>query len=556
MRIVIFGFLLIVIMSCGSSEKANKHKGFSSSLDSKKFWYQKDWFLDKVPGISLEKWNKENKKSFKSSIIVAVLDTQIDTNHEDLKSQIWVNEKEIPNNGVDDDTNGYIDDVNGWNFVGKKNKGYLVWGNFEYVRIIRKWENYFKNKNESEFSGNDLINYNEFKRALSHLDYYKDYYENWNKSLKFEIDVYPVAKDSLRRFFPKENYTIKELDSLYKIYKINDKSFQERRDDNDRDLGALIDYMMVSFENDEKSVDDIIKVQVQMDSILQKNLNTAYNEREFIGDNQKILEKGYGNNNVSSYKKIQKHSTEVSGIIAANRNNKIGIQGFSNNIKIMPLSISISGDEHDKDIAMGIYYAVDNGAKVINMSFSKEFSLSKDWVFEAMKYAEQHNVLIVHCSGNNSYDIDTNPKYPNDNGYTNTSEVSQNFINVGSTSQRLDSTFVSTFSNYGKENVDLFAPGEEIYTTILDNKYDYDSGTSLSAPMVSGTAALIWLYYPNLSVQEVKKIILESGTSYDIEVLVPGGEGKKAPVSELSKSGKVLNVYNAMEMAKKMSKLK
>lgn len=176
---------------------------------------------------------------------------------------------------------------------------------------------------------------------------------------------------------------------------------------------------------------------------------------------------------------------------------------------------------------MAIYYAVDNGAKVINMSFGKEFSLHKEWVFEALKYAEKHNVLVVHVVGNEGENIDVSPRYPNDTAYDDANEVCGNFINVGSVSPKLDSAFVSGFSNYGKQNVDLFAPGDEIYTTSAGNDYVFDSGTSLAGPMVSGTAALVWLYYPKLTVQEVKHIILESGTAYDIEVIVPGTKDKK-----------------------------
>lgn len=269
-----------------------------------------------------------------------------------------------------------------------------------------------------------------------------------------------------------------------------------------------------------------------------------------------MLEKGYGNNRNGSYRRFQSHSTKVSGIIAGNRENNIGVKGFSDNIKIMPLNISPSGDEHDKDIAMAIRYAVDNGAKIINMSFGKQFSLRKDWVNEAIKYAELKNVLIIHSAGNTAKNIDENLAYPNDVNLSNNDEICSNFINVGSITKKTDSTFVSKTSNYGKKNVDLFAPGDQIYTAIPENKYEFDSGTSLAAPMVSGTAALIWLYYPKLTASEVKQVILDSGTAYDIDVLIPGGKGKKTKFSELSKSGKVLNVYNAMKMAEEMSSKK
>lgn len=561
---VILFFLFLI--SCKSThELTNSHKKL---ISKNKFtflelqtWYQKDYLLDGIPGISLDKWYHSNKKKPKEeSIIVAVIDTQIDINHEDLQGQLWINNKEIPNNGIDDDHNGYIDDVNGWSFIGTKSGGYVVWSNYEYVRIVREWGSLFKDKTESQIAAQNLNKYKEYHRALKMFDEKNTYYKRWFKSLNYKTSLYPLVKDTLKHFFPKEDYTYKQLDSLYKKYKTNDKKFGQRRDDNDRDLGALINCMMANLDMDQKNLEDIQDKQTQLDSVINKNLNIDYNERLLIGDNPNVLEKGYGNNNVSNnkvgHRSFQDHSTKMAGVIGANRRNNIGIKGIVQEVKIMPLNISPSGDEHDKDIAMAIRYAVDNGAKIINMSFWKEFSLHKEWVFEAMKYAEEHNVLLVHISGNDGFDIDKNPSYPNDNDFESFKEICSNFINVGSISHKLDSTFVSDFSNYGKQNVDLFAPGDEIYSTGAANSYKSDSGTSMAAPMVSGTAALIWLYYPNLTVQEVKQIILDSGTAYNIEVIVPGTKDKKVPFSELSKSGKVLNVYNAMQMAEKMSKKK
>ncbi|WP_157802113.1 S8 family peptidase [Flavobacterium sp. 1] len=524
-------------------------------------WHQKDYQQDTIPGISLDKWYSLNKKKPKSkSIIVAVIDTQIDLNHEDLQGQIWTNPNEIPNNGIDDDKNGYIDDINGWSFTGTKSGGYVVWNRYEYVRIVKDWESLFKNKTESQIGTQDLYKYKEYQRALKTLEEKDKYYQNWLKSLKHSVAIYPLVKDTLKHFFPKEDYTYEQLDSMYKKYKINDKRYRQRRDDNDKDLGALIDYMMGNLEVNEKTLEDIKDKEIQLDSVVNKNLNLNYNERLSIGDNPTILEKGYGNNKVSNTIKgvrtIQDHNTMVSGIIAANRNNSKGIKGIAQNVKVMPLNISPSGDEHDKDITMAIRYAVDNGAKIINMSFGKEFTMHKEWVYEAFKYAEKHNVLLVHSAGNDSQSVDENPSYPSDISYDGSKEMCNNFINVGSITHKLSSTFVSDFTNYGKQNVDLFAPGDKIYTTGAGNIYKTESGTSLAAPMVSGTAALIWSYYPNLTATEVKQIILDSGTAYDLEVLVPGIKDKKVPFSELSKSGKVLNVYNAMQMAEKVSKHK
>jgi cell wall-associated protease len=524
-------------------------------------WYHKDFIANNIPGISLNNFYQNNKRKPKlNNVVVAVIDTQIDLQHEDLQGQIWTNTKEILNNGIDDDKNGYLDDLNGWNFAGTKGGSYIYWGNFEYVRIVREWSPAFKNKTETEIEPKDILKYKEYQRAVKILDKESKYYKNYLKSLKYSLEVYPLAKDTLKYYFPKQDYKINQLDSMYKKYKINNKTYNQMRDDRDKDFGALIYQMKTKIENNTNSFDKIKDKESQLDSIVNKNLNIDYDERKFIGDNPTILEKGYGLNKVSmkikGIRTFQDHNTKVSGIIAANRDNNKGIQGFSNQIKIMPLVISYSGDEHDKDIAMAIRYAVDHGAKVINMSFGKEFSMHKEWVNEAFKYAEAHNVLIVHSAGNDSSNADENPSYPNDVDYDGKGEVCNNFINVGSINEKVDSTFVSSFSNYGKKNVDIFAPGDEIYTTSSENSYGFDSGTSLAAPMVSGTAALIWLYYPKLTASQVKQIILESGVSYDMEVIVPGTKDKKVKFSELSKSGKVVNVYNALLMAEKMSKRK
>ena len=544
-RLVVFVCLL---SSCGSKKKV--------VIDSKFYtenWHHFDFEKDKIYGISLQKlYNENTVKKNSNSIIVAVLDTQIDLNQEDLKDQIWVNKKEIPNNNIDDDKNGYVDDVNGWNFVGKPDGGYFSYGNFEYTRFVKKWDVYFKNK--KTVGVDSLEVFEEYKRAQAKLEKSIKYYTGWKKSLDFRIKHYQLVEDTINYFFPKKDYTVAKLDSLYQKFKINDKTFKQRRDDNDLDLGALIYYKKTDFETGIKVIGDHIDPSNQFDSIINKNLNINFVDREMIKDNPNKLEKGYGNNKLNLYKNLNYHSTVVSGTIAGIRNNNIGVKGFHDNIKIMPLSTSISGDEHDKDIANAIYYAVDNGAKIINMSFGKEFSLEKKWTFDAYKYAEEHNVLIVHISGNDKFDIDKNPYYPNDNDYINKKEIVGNFINVGSISKRTDSTMVSKFSNYGKENVDIFAPGEEIHVAKPYNEYGYDSGTSLAGPMVSGTAALIWLYYPNLTVHQVKNIILESGITIDKMVVKPGTKDEMVPFSDLCKTGKVLNTYNAMQLAKRISK--
>ena len=536
----------IIFSSCGYKN--------SVFIEQNRNWFQQN-FESKTPsGNSLQKLYDENIIINNSnSIIVAVLDTQIDLNHEDLKNKIWINQNEIVDNGIDDDNNGYIDDNNGWNFVGKPNSGYFRYWNFECARVFKKWDVYFKGKNS--VPDDSLEQFTEYKRAKILYEAEYKFYKNWLKSIVFIINNRPKVEDTLKYFFPKEDYTLSQLDSLYKKYKINDKKFKQRRDDNDQDLGALIDYMKSSIETGNRKLEDLIEQKNQKDSIVNRNFNIEINDRLLIRDNPDILEKGYGNNILNENQVQLIHSTEVSSIIGGQRN-KIGVNGFHNNIKIMPLCVSVSGDEHDKDIAMAIYYAVDNGAKVINMSFGKEFSLNQKWVSDAFKYAEEHNVLLVHGSGNNSFNVDVNRYYPSDLDYFNKKELLGNFINIGSISKRTDSTMVSPFSNYGKENVDIFAPGEEIHVAKPNNEYGYDSGTSLAGPMVSGTAALIWLYYPKLTVHQMKNIILESGVTIDKMVIKPGTTNEMVPFSDLCKTGKVLNTYNAFLLAKKISKQK
>ena len=547
MRIILF--LFVILTSCKSLQQND-----SKSLDK--------WHLEEsLNGIALEKWYKENFKEPNNQIIVATLDTQIDLNHEDLKSQIWVNKKEIPNNGIDDDNNGYIDDINGWNFLGTKSGNYIVWANFEYVRFIRKWQSTFEGKKKEDIEKKDLYNFWLYDWAVRMFEYNIKSYEFKQKSYDYDISIYSKARDTLKYYFPKEDYDYNQLASLYnKIKGKDNRTYHDMLMNNDNDFLALVYSFYSNYASNIIGLETLLDKKIQTDSILNKNLNLAYNERIFIDDNPDTLEVGYGHHNINlkinGIRSINTHNTEVSSVIASIRSNNKGIDGFSNNIKIMPLTISASGDEHDKDIANAIYYAVDNGAKVINMSFGKEFSLHKDWVFDAIKYAEKKKVLLVHCSGNNSKNIDKYHYYPNDVAYNKLPEVTNNFINVGSVSKRTDSTMVTPFSNYGKNNVDIFAPGEEIYVAIPDNKYKYDSGTSLAAPMVSGTAALIWLYYPNLTVAEVKNIILESGVTIDKMVIKPGTKDEMVHFSELCKTGKILNTYNAMKMAEEVSKRK
>jgi cell wall-associated protease len=538
---------IYLIMTCLFGESTFAQSGFINSktnvfkkeltVDEQKNWQHKDIILDSIPGLSLDRAYKELIKDKKAKeIIVAIIDTEIDINHEDLKEAVWFNKKEIPNNNIDDDRNGYIDDINGWNFLGNKKGESVLYNSLESVRIVRKFKKEFQGKSQQSIAKNRQSDFLLYQKALILFENLKKEYQDDVNYISMANKSYRKTVEVVKNYFPKDDYTIKKLDSLINLKK--DDKLLIRQFDNMKDV--------INFGISEKWLTDYQK---NLDHKKETN-SLEYNDRILIGDNiEDINDRNYGNNNVSKNAVFLKHGTEILGTLSSNRENNIGTKGFSNNIKIMSLAISAYGDENDKDIALAIRYAVNNGAKVINMSFGKSMSINQKWVFDAIKYAESKNVLIVAGAGNGGLETNyENPHYPNDNNFIN-KEVSNNYIVVGSITSKVNQNFVSNFSNYSKQNVDVFAPGSDVFLSIPENKYDFDSGTSLAAPMVSGTAALIWLYYPKLTAPQVKQIILDSGVSYDIEVIVPGSKDKKLKFSELSKSGKVVNVYNAMIMA-------
>ena len=529
MKFLLLFFTLILCYGCRVSDiisvKKEELKSLNNELNSVdlKDWHHKDIVKDSIPGISLDRAYQELiKKKKGKEIIVAVIDTQLDIKHQDLKQSIWINKGEIPNNNIDDDKNGYIDDVNGWNFIGLNKDSTIVTQNYDFIRIL----------NQKEINNKSNLFKDAEKEYLKHLKLIKDDKEY----IEFLINTHPKSKTALKKIFPKEDYTVTQLDSLYLI-----KS-------KDSILSKLI-YFMSDYKKynlSKKWINNYKKNIARKEKVLDKN----FDGRSVIGDNLLDLnDRNYGNNDVSKYSNLFVHGTWTSGLIPLKRENN-----SLNNIKIMPISVFCYGDEHDKDVALAIHYAVDNGAKIINFSSSKKFSLHNDWVNSALDYAMSNDVLFITSSGNENLNIDKMVNYPNDNKLN----VLNNFIVVSSSSNKVNQNLASYFSNYGQNNVDVFAPGENIYTTIPSNKYAFNSGTSLSVPITSKIAALIWSYYPKLKVHQVKEIILASGVSYDIDVEITGEDGKKklVPFKSLSKSGKIVNAYNALLYAKNYKKWK
>jgi subtilisin family serine protease len=517
-----------------------------------KNWQALDPNADKVLGISLQKaynyLGSNNKKA--TPIIVAVLDSGIDTTHEDLKNILWTNTKEIPGNGIDDDKNGYIDDVHGWNFLGGKNGQSVKRAPDERSRIYHKYKAKFGNplldtntmsisdkalfttwkKTESELNFSD-----EEKDQLKYVEMLASAFKKHDKVLKQEMNVTRYNRESLTQFIP-TSITGKEaklgLLSLHRLMQLDEHEL------NTYTIAQMEEYIegkTVAFGAKEKLPND------------ERSLIVRDNYYNF-------LDAYYGNNDIMG--PTPNHGTHVSGIIAASRNNGTGIDGVADAVKIMMVRVVPDGDEYDKDVALAIRYAVDNGAKVINMSFGKSYSPEKYWVDSAVVYAEQKDVLIVHSAGNENYNLDSTNVFPNPN-LTAFKKNAASFITVGASSDTLitASSIAADFSNYGKQNVDLFAPGVKIYSTLPGgNEYGNQDGTSMAAPIVSGVAAILRTYYPSLTAKQVKTILEKTvyTPTATAPCLQPGNSSIATPFGTLSKTGGIVNAYNAVVLANSM----
>jgi cell wall-associated protease len=542
------------LVSCASGPKITSEpipnlqnaKSKTSELtdDELEVWGSKDLLKDTIPGMSVDRAYQEIIKNYKGeSIIVAVLDSGIDIEHEDFEGVIWTNIDEIPENGIDDDKNGFVDDIHGWNFLGD-----VVEENLEYTRIVRDYQDKFEGKSESDISKDNLENFKLYKSAKAEYDKeltstnaslnryvtMNNQLQEAEESLKIELDVDELGIENLTAYEPEDDTSLNQKMLLLNVM----NNIGEDLDDIEDQLAQAMEY----FGNRTKY-----------------HFNLELNTRaEILGDDpDDFSTRFYGNNQVSGPnedKKDAKHGTHVAGIIAANRINDKGVKGVAGNVLIMPIRAVPDGDEYDKDIAMGIRYAVDNGAKVINTSFGKYFSTHPEWVMEAIAYAAENDVLIVNAAGNEGIDLDETRVYPNDETPENPINFVDNFINVGSITSEYGGNLVSGFSNYGDNSVDVFAPGSSIYATTPLNTYEFLQGTSMASPNVAGVAAMVRSIYPKLSAAQVKQILMESGLSTDQEVVLGGDPENTLPFDKISVSGKMVNMYNALILASKTKK--
>lgn len=507
-----------------------------------KNWSHSDLATDTIPGMSIKKAYEEVIPKRKGqTVIVGVIDSGVDIEHEDLNDVIWTNEDEIPNNGKDDDNNGYIDDIHGWNYLGD-----AVAMNLNYVRIYRDLKPKYDNIPTSSINAGDREEFELYKRAKA--EYEREYNEILGIKNQYEgiMQQLKTAHKAVSAKIGKVDYTREELNKM----PVTSEEMQQYK--------SYLLQVMSSIGNNVP--DAMAQLQEALDYYsgrLETHFNLNLNGRKIVGDDPHDLnDTDYGNNDVSGPdpKDHIKHGTHVAGIIAAERDNNTGIKGIANNVEIMVLRAVPDGDEFDKDIARAIRYAVDNGAKVINISFGKYFSSHPQWVFDAIKYAAENDVLIVNAAGNEGISLEETMVYPNDQTVGNPSEIAENFLSVGALDYRYGSNMVAAFSNFGKTNVDVFAPGTQIWSTTPNNEYEFLQGTSMAAPAVAGVAAVLRSYFPNLSAAQVKQVIMDSGLSTSATVVLGGDPSNTQAFSQISTSGKMVNLYNAFIMASKISK--
>ncbi len=533
---------LLIVAGCSSSKKTLDNNSTSSDENSTETtsverlekapqnWHHQQSDNKYFIGIGTDSAyaNLLADKSPKKKVVVAVIDSGTDIEHEDLADNIWVNEDEIPDNSVDDDNNGYADDIHGWNFIGGKDGENVNKDTYELTRIYVKLHNEFKDADKNSLSGKELKKYERYQKI-------KEEFEAERKEAKTNFENLSRVVQAIEG--AKTIMGVKSIDSVStKELEINPNDGANRRQ-----AKQVIKY----FRDLDVTEEDIYDAYEQTDKFYNYAYNADFDPRYIVGDDFEDLDdRYYGNNDVEGPR--SDHGTHVAGIIGAVRNNSIGMNGIAPDVALMILRAVPDGDERDKDVGNAIRYAVENGADIINMSFGKSYSPRKFYVDQALKFADESGVLVINAAGNSAENIDSTDTFPTklyeDGG------MMKNFITVGASSWMGDSLTAASFSNYGK-NVDLFAPGADVYSTTPNDNYKANSGTSMASPVVAGVAALVMSYYPELSAAEVKEILLESSTSFtEVPVYKPGSD-KPVLFSTLSMTGGIVNAYEAIKMA-------
>ncbi len=494
-------------------------------------WLMLDEADDNVRGISAARaYRALEGRSPRRTVVVAVIDSGVDTGHEDLQGRLWTNPAEVAGNGLDDDANGYVDDTHGWNFLGSADGENIQYDTYELTREVVRLRPRYGDADPAALSDAEREEYATYQKLEDKLKAQREEYGGMLAQIKMIETATEQALAVLRPALGPGPYSPEQLGPGL----LDSPEVQQAK--------GLLSYL----DANGLTPEDVADERRQVANVLAYGYNPDYDPRPTIGDDPTDLsERGYGNPDVAG--PYPGHGTSVAGVIAAVRGNGVGTEGIADSsVLIMPVRAVPNGDERDKDIANAIRYAVDNGALVVNMSFGKSYSPGKEAVDAAVRYAEEHGVLLVHAAGNSSADLDTAANFPT--ATLGDGTRARNWLEVGATTWSAD-PFAATFSNYGTANVDLFAPGAEIDVLAPGDAVDRADGTSVAAPVVSGVAALLLSYYPALTPLEVRQILLDSAVSYRGTTALRPGTDERVDFGTLSATGGVVNLWRAVELA-------
>ena len=507
-----------------------------------KTWYHKDFSTTNVYGVNTDNAYKflESKGLKPRTIVVGVLDSGVEVDHPGLINNMWKNPNEIPNNGIDDDKNGYVDDIYGWNFIGGKTADVDA-DNLEVTRMVKKYQPIFEGTDSAKNRANQAKMPEE--------------YAIYQKSKKLYDEKGSEAKQYYHYFSGFNNAIpsiVKTLNGKT-LTKANLAAIKPASQEDSRNLQILNSLVQDAGNvgKTPKEVEELLRKEIEgalkhYGSQATKHYNLDFDPRaEIVGDNyDNYNEKHYGNNHYEG--PDASHGTHVSGIIAGLPHGNEAQYGVAHKVaKIMTVRAVPDGDERDKDVANAIRYAVDNGAKILNMSFGKAVSPGKKHVWEAMKYAEKKGVLLVKAAGNENQNIGENEYFPtNFMKQSDEKPFVSNMIVVGASTNN-SQNLRARFSNYNGKMVDVFAPGQEIYSTVPDAKYEYLQGTSMASPVVAGAAAVLWAYMPSLTPQQIKEALVKTVNKSTVNANVDSS----ANFDQISVAGGVIDLYKAAQYA-------
>lgn len=515
----------------------------SDSLSVPKDWFNLDPEENGVMGTSANKAHETilKDKEPQRTVVVAVIDSGVDIEHEDLQGKIWTNADEVAGNGVDDDRNGYVDDVNGWNFIGGPNGENIEEDSYELTREYVRLKALYADADPDKIKRKNREEYQYWLRIKKQFETTKEEAEkNYQFTSTLQENLTAVA-DLLKKELNKENIRQGDLAGL------------ENADEAVKNAAAMVGQLFSRIGQPDAGLNEVLEELAAAVNHYENQVKYAYDPefdpRGLVGDDpENYKERYYGNPDVIG--PDASHGTHVAGIIAANRNNDLGMRGIAEHVLIMPVRAVPNGDERDKDVANAIYYAVDNGAHIINMSFGKSYSPGKKVVDKAVKYAKRKGVLLVHAAGNSGKEVRSDNNYPN--RWISKRREASNWIEVGANGWQSDENLPGSFSNYSASAVDLFAPGVDLYSTFPDDTYKSNSGTSMAAPVVSGVSAMIMAYYPELKASEVREILKESVYKQADQVVIQPGKDEEVSFGSLSITGGLVNAFQAIQLSESL----